>query len=286
MPRKKSDPIALSIRPARPEDTNAVWQLLQSRRTHLRTEWRPAITWIGTAPAMIAERYYGPVGCLITPADPLPAAWVSAAAVARGESPMPVLRPLFTAVLDSLSAVGITSLSCMPTEPWLQPVLEQLDFVVVEKVATWEKLDLRVTRTGDPDVVVRPATTTDVDQLARIERAAFAPRWRYSPVTLSCAMARANCLTVAARDDTVVGYQLSTTAGDWAHLVRITVDPAAQQSGVGTRLMADALARYETLGVKHVSLNTQSGNIASHRLYTAFGFHEIGLPLSVWERTV
>jgi ribosomal-protein-alanine N-acetyltransferase len=278
---------SLSLRPARPEDTQSVWKLLQtSRHSHLRPEWRPHIAWIGQAPALLAERPYGLVGCLITPADPPPAAWVSAAAVSNGERPLPVMHTLLSAILDTLGDAGITSLACMPAEPWLPPILERLGFAAVEQVITWEKPDLHVTRPGAQDVLVRPVGQADMDHLARIEQAAFAPRWRYSAHTLSLALSHATTFTVAQRKGLVVGYQFSVISRDWAHLVRITVDPAEQRSGVGARLLADALTRYEELGVRHVSLNTQSDNLPSQHLYSAFGFTEIGRPMSVWERPV
>jgi ribosomal-protein-alanine N-acetyltransferase len=225
---------ALSLRPARLEDTQSVWRLLQtSRHSHLRPEWQPHIAWIGQAPAVVAERPYGPVGCLITPADPPPAAWVSAAAVADGERLLPVMQTLFSAILEDLGAAGITTLACMPAEFWLHPILERLDFAVVEQVITWEKPDLEVTRPGAQDVLVRPAAQADVDRLARIEQAAFAPRWRYSAHTLSLALTHSPVFTVAQRQGLIVGYQFSMISRDWAHLVRITVDPAQQRTGVG-----------------------------------------------------
>jgi ribosomal-protein-alanine N-acetyltransferase len=277
----------LSVRPARPEDAQSVWKLLQtSWHCHLRFEWRPHIAWIGQAPALLAERPHGLVGCLITPADPPPAAWVSAAAVSNGERTLPVMHTLLSAILDNLRDAGIASLACMPSEPWLPPILERLGFAVVEQVIIWEKPDLHVTRPGAQDLLVRPVSQADVDQLARIEQAAFAPRWRYSAHTLSLALAHAGTFTVAQRQGLVVGYQFSVITGDWAHLVRITVDPAEQRTGVGARLLTDALTRYGELGVRHVSLNTQSDNLPSQHLYSTFGFQEIGLPISVWERPV
>jgi ribosomal protein S18 acetylase RimI-like enzyme len=283
----QSRPEPLSVRPVRPEEAQSVWQLLQtSRHSHLRPEWRLHIAWIGEAPALVAERPYGLVGCLITPADPPPAAWVSAAAVLDGERPLPVMRTVLLAILDILGAAGIATLACMPTEPWLPPILERLDFAVVEQVTTWEKPDLHIARQGAPDILVRPVAQADMDPLAQIEAAAFPPRWRHSARTLALAWAHSATFTVAERKGLIVGYQFSVLSGDWAHLVRITVDPAHQRTGVAARLLADALARYGELGARHVSLNTQSDNLPSQHLYSAFGFREVGLPISVWERPV
>jgi ribosomal protein S18 acetylase RimI-like enzyme len=69
-------------------------------------------------------------------------------------------------------------------------------------------------------------------------------------------------------------------------LARITVHPAVQGQGIGSRLLAEALADYANLGLQQVSLNTQTDNLTSHQLYRAFGFERYGLPIPVWERPV
>jgi len=278
---------SLVIRPARPADGPAMDRLLQkSLGAHLHSDWRPATDWIGRAPAFVAKNRYGLAGCLITPADPPPAAWVRAAAVSDGIPPAGVMAQLFAAGLQTLAAQGINTLSAMPTEPWLPPILDDLGFTIVEQVETWEKHNLDIARWGAQDIQVRPARAEEMEHLARIERAAFAPRWRHSAETLALARERAATFTVAERGRKIVGFQVSLARGDQAHLVRLTVHPAAQGSGVGSRLLAHALTRYANLGLTRVSLNTQSNNTPSHRLYAAFGFRRAALPLPVWERPV
>jgi N-acetylglutamate synthase-like GNAT family acetyltransferase len=278
---------SFAIRPAVPADAAAVHRLLYSnRRSHRHLYWRPATDWLGRAPACVAEDRHGLAGCLITPADPPPAAWVRAAAVRDGAPLAPIMDRLFAACLELLAAQGIETLAAMPSELWLPPILDALGFAIVEQVETWEKNDLHAVHQGAPDVQVRPVHPADMAQLTCIERAAFAPRWRHSVETLALAWESAATFTVAQREGGIVGYQVSLASGDWAHLARITVHPAVQRSGVGTRLLADALARYVALGLARVSLNTQSDNLPSHRLYHAFGFRRVAPPLPVWERPV
>ena len=278
---------SFTTRPARPEEIPALDRLLrQSRRSHIRSGWQPVTAWIGRAPAFVAENRFGLAGSLITPADPPPAAWVRAALVADGFPTAEVITPLLNACLDVLARQGVTTLSAMPTEPWLPPILDELGFAIVQEVENWEKRDLGTSRPGAQDLRVRPARQDDIPHLIPLEQAAFSPRWRYSAEALALALEKAATFTVAERRGEIVGFQVSLASDQWAHLVRLTVHPAAQQSGVGARLLNDALARYAALNLKSVSLNTQSDNLPSQRLYAAFDFRRVGPPLPVWERPV
>jgi ribosomal protein S18 acetylase RimI-like enzyme len=223
---------------------------------------------------------------LITQAEPPPAAWVRAAAVGDRGPATEVMRLLVSACLPALSDRGIATLSILGTEPWLGPVLDELGFAVLEQVESWGKEDLRCARLGARGVEVRPARLDELAHLAHLDQAAFAARWHHSSEMLALAWKQVVSFTVAIRGGAIVGFQLSLAHGDQAHLARLAVLPAAQRSGVGSRLLADAFERYAALGLKRVSLNTQSGNLASHRLYSAFGFQRVSPPVPVWERSV
>jgi ribosomal protein S18 acetylase RimI-like enzyme len=278
---------SLTVRPARAADGPAIDRLLRNGlHTHSHPDWRSPIHWIGRAPAFVAENRYGLAGCLITSADSPPAAWVRAAAATTGGPPAVVVNKLLSAGLDALAALDISSLTAMPTAAWLVPVLDHLGFTIVEHVETWVKDDLTAPKAGADDIQVRPAQVAEMAHLAVIEQAAFPPRWQHSAETLALAWSQAATFTVAEQNGKITGFQFSQSHGDRAHLVRLTIDPIVQGTGVGTRLLADGLSHCAALGLTHISLNTQSNNLASHRLYAAFGFYRSGHPLPVWERQV
>ncbi len=277
----------LSVRPARRADAAAINQLLDSSlHSHIHPDWRPAIDWIGRAVALVAETRTGLAGCIIAPADPPPAAWLRAVAVADGFPAGRVLPLLLSACLAQLARDGVATLAAMPAGPWLAPYLDDAGFAIVEQVETWAKPDLHIPRAGAADVTVRPAGRADIEKLAAIDAAAFAPRWRYSAETLALVWNRTGLFTMAARAGKAVGFQLSLAYGEIAHLARITVSPDAQQGGVGSRLLADLLTRCTSMGITMVSLNTQSDNHTSQQLYSAFGFRPVDSPIAVWERPV
>ncbi len=278
---------SISVRRALPKDKEAVGKLLaSSRHSHLHQGWRPVTDWIGRAVAFVAENRYGMVGCLITPADPPPAAWIRAAVADDGGPPTGIISRLLEACLADLSPQGVTTLCGMPTKLWLPPILDDLGFAIVEGVESWEKRNLEILRRGAQDLELREASLGDMAELAALERAAFTPRWRHSPETLALARERTNLFTVAERAGQIVGFQISLAVDDRAHLARLTVHPDAQRSGVGRRLLADALQQFAALNLSKVSLNSQTDNTTSHLLYSAFGFQPVSSPLPVWERLV
>jgi GNAT superfamily N-acetyltransferase len=278
---------SLTIRPVGAADAQTVQRLLETApRSHLHPDWRPITDWLDRAPAFAVESPFGMAGCLLASIDPAPASWIRAAAVAGGFSPGVVMRQLFAPCLDALANQGVETLAGMPTEPWLAPILDDLGFAIVEQVETWRKPDLIAPRSGAPDLIIRPALNADLAELARIDHLAFPPRWRFSVETLRLAWEQAAVFTVAEREDRTLGFQISLSDRFGAHLARLTVHPQAQGCGVGSRLLADALEQYALLNLTSVSLNTQTHNTLSHRLYTAFAFEPLSPPLPVWERPV
>jgi ribosomal protein S18 acetylase RimI-like enzyme len=118
--------------------------------------------------------------------------------------------------------------------------------------------------------------------LEQIEARAFEPLWRHSVSTLRLAWQHTVSFDVAAVDGQVVGFQFSTPSETGAHLARLTVHPSFQGKGIGSHLMAYALAGYRRQGLKAATLNTQADNDASQNLYKRFGFQPNGQKFPVW----
>jgi [ribosomal protein S18]-alanine N-acetyltransferase len=82
--------------------------------------------------------------------------------------------------------------------------------------------------------------------------------------------------TVAEDAHDVVGYQIATGAGTRAHLARLAVSPSVQGRGVGRALLGDLFGRLVPNGVLRLSVNTQSDNQTSLKLYQRMGFLRTG----------
>ena len=81
----------------------------------------------------------------------------------------------------------------------------------------------------------------------------------------------------------VVGYIEGESQVTLAHINRIAVHPRYQGRGVGALLLQDALDGFWRLGAERVTLNTQSDNDSSQRLYHRFGFKPTGDVVIAWE---
>jgi [ribosomal protein S18]-alanine N-acetyltransferase len=138
-------------------------------------------------------------------------------------------------------------------------------------------------------VVVRLASSTDADDVARLEQQAFgADAWSVAligegvsgriPTTLYLlagdTVSNAPS-SVAEPGGTVCGYAAASIVADVAELQRIAVHAHRRRSGVASALLArvehEALIRH----ADHVLLEVRENNAAACAFYAARGFSEI-----------
>jgi ribosomal-protein-alanine N-acetyltransferase len=96
-------------------------------------------------------------------------------------------------------------------------------------------------------------------------------------------MATSSHFAVAKVSDKVVGYAEGELRLPQAHLNRIAVHPLHQGHGIGASLLYNALRAFWQLSAARVTLNTQTDNHYSQRLYHRFGFELAGDAVTVWE---
>ena len=155
--------------------------------------------------------------------------------------------------------------------------------VPVSEVLGYQKGDLAVPAfDAPPGLCLRPLLMEDLPALAAIEAAAFEPRWRHSAGDLYLAWRHSIGFDVALLDDEPVGFQFSTGGGGSAHLSRMTVRPDRQGLGIGAALLAGAIDNYRRQHISSLTLNTQTDNLASRRLYERFGYRLTGYSYPVW----
>ena len=275
---------------ARQNDAAALNKLLQRAfYTHLHADWHLPVDWLDTPGFLVREHEGQLISCVAVGADPKPAGWVRVVALPYAGDPMAELQNFFRELQPILQVENITEVAWLLTQDWPRNWIAALGFGVgpVNWVETYVKngVDVPFART-DGRVQIRPVRPEDYEALAAIEAAAFEPIWRHSPAGLAAAKLQSLAFTVAVVDDVVAGFQYSTRSQEGAHLVRLTVSPRHQGLGIGTALLADAFAQYETLGIDVVTLNTQVDNLASQRLYQKFGFKPAGFRLPVWSMSL
>ncbi|MEJ2747989.1 MAG: GNAT family N-acetyltransferase [Anaerolineae bacterium] len=301
-----SSELANRVRVAELDDARAINRMLRRvPNSHIHVDWRLPLDWLGTdgfvvvpepvfstgQRQLIADKFLPPtrrlIGCLAAVADPPPAAWVRLASVAAVADSQAVLAVMLTKVIEFLRETAVTQLGWLAVQSWPNAWLPELGFVRANEIETYVKEDDWLPPvTAVPHLTIRPVQSSDMPRLEAIERAAFAPLWRHSADTLTLASQQALCFDVAEIDQQIVAFQLSSRTEAGAHLVRLTVDPAWQQQGVGSAVLNHTLQTYHRYGLHQVSLNTQLDNISSQILYRKFGFSASGQRFPVWVFTL
>jgi ribosomal protein S18 acetylase RimI-like enzyme len=282
------------VRTAVASDHPSLNQLLRAAPfTHLHVDWQMPGDWLGEPGFVVAEpagmksgewwTAATPLdGCLAAIADPLPAAWIRVAAVAREVEPLMLLAQMLAHVKVALRRQGVRELGWLPAAEWANDWLPDLGFTYVNEVQTFVKKVTAAAPPGRAEVVIRPVRFDEMASLAEIERAAFEPLWRHSAQSLALAWRQAISFDVALLDGRLTGFQYSALGEVGAHLCRMTVHPEAQRQGVGSALLNHALNDYDRRGLRQVSLNTQADNRPSQRLYEKFGFSATDQRYPLW----
>jgi ribosomal protein S18 acetylase RimI-like enzyme len=273
------------------DKTDIVELLRHAPFRHIHADWRLPVDWLGEDSFVVIPKTPLPeklesftaklfpqrsmlMGCLAATADPVPAAWVRAAALNYIEQPEVALGKMLAHVEAYLVQTAVTELAWLVVDTWPLAWLANFDFQQVNEIETYLKQDLSLPALRPvPDLTIRPAELDDMPCLAQMETAAFDPLWRHSLNSLRLAINQTISFDVALWRGRLIGFQLSTAARrHGAHLSRLTVDPAVQGLGIGSALLAHAIEGYRQQGLQYVSLNTQIDNFPSLNLYRKFSF--------------
>jgi ribosomal protein S18 acetylase RimI-like enzyme len=291
----------LEVRVAQQADAEAITKLLRDASySHIHADWHYPSEWLGSpsfvliprteergARDSLTSRLFGNptplAACLGVGADPLPAAWVRIAAVADESGGEALMAGMLAAVFESLREAGVNQIAWLLIEDWPERWLRDLGFEVINEVITYEKEDSWIPEVAHPPgLLIEPVQRADLVELAAIEARAFEPLWRHSETALALAAKQALSFDVAWLGERPIGFQFSSATRRGAHLSRITVDPAAQRTGIGRALLAHALHGYHEQGITSITLNTQLDNIASQKLYEQFGFRHNWERFPIW----
>jgi [ribosomal protein S18]-alanine N-acetyltransferase len=72
------------------------------------------------------------------------------------------------------------------------------------------------------------------------------------------------------------GFVLARAAAGEAEILTLAVVPAARRQGVGSALLAGAMAAACARGAAEMFLEVAASNAAAHALYAGLGFTEVG----------
>ncbi len=283
-PKNNAPEIRVAIR----SDAAGVTDLLKSTPyRHIHVDWYLPGEWIGSPgfvvqtkreeQTAVSNKLFGPKdkiqACFAATADPLPAAWVRVTAVSSELDPKTTVKQLAAPVIEHLKSQHVTEIGWLTVESWPNEWITELGFTQQNEIITYRKEDVDYPRVAPrDDILIRPVEPTDFERLAEIEEAAYTPLWRHSAHALKIAYAQQFSFDVVLYGDVIAGFQLSARGQQGVHLARLTIDPAYQEKGIGSALLAHTMEGYHNRGMVSASLNTQRDNVASQLLYKKFGF--------------
>ncbi|HEX8731626.1 MAG TPA: GNAT family N-acetyltransferase [Ktedonobacterales bacterium] len=221
-----------------------------------------------------------------------PCAWIGGFGVtwSQGERYREYLALLLAPLREALLARAVAGLYYSGADydtDWLREPLEALGFHLVSILRSYDKSDYSVPSEGNQDVRVRPFQPADAAPLAEMEKLCFDDLWRHDAQAFLEAARTYPYFVVAEDDKGIVGYQFNIVDMKIGYLVRIATHPRAWGTGVGTRLMAEAVRYFQRENAWKIVLNTEESNTRAHRLYEWFGFYlarprgfALGLPLA------
>jgi ribosomal-protein-alanine N-acetyltransferase len=232
---------------------------------------------------VVVENGKALAGAIFAWPDGSPVAWVRTAALSSGLGMDAWLDLSLPLVLAALRRRGASTLAWMDYGGWVGEHLEKRGFRPLVDVVTLSKFDRNLPALGLCDADVRPASDADIPVATVVDREAFTAPWWHSEDTMRRRAAAAAYFSVATLAGEVVGYAEGDLRLPVAHLNRIAVLPVHQGRGVGAVLLRDALRAFWQQGAGYVTLNTQSDNVYSQRLYRRFGFEMTGDSATVWK---
>ena len=132
---------------------------------------------------------------------------------------------------------------------------------------------------------IRDATDRDLPRIIEIERLAFPAPWSLASFQreLTLPFSRIMVALPAAsheheRDDSdngkIAGFLCRWLIADECHVLNIAVHPESRRLGIGTVLLAEAIAEARSTGTGVVSLEVRRSNLPARQLYRKFDFEE------------
>ena len=122
----------------------------------------------------------------------------------------------------------------------------------------------------------RRSIPADATGIAELEDLIFPDAWSYRDVQDLICTEGGMCVT-AVEDGKVVAYVIGRLIAPEGEIYRVAVAPHKRQRGIGYRLLDYAVKTSKGQGLERLFLEVRSKNIPAIKLYTAYGFKEIGI---------
>ena len=122
----------------------------------------------------------------------------------------------------------------------------------------------------------RRSVPADATGIARLEEEIFSDPWSYHDVQDLICTEGSMCFT-AIDGGEVIAYVIGRLIAPEGEIYRVAVKPEKRQRGIGYRLLDYAVKTSKGHGLERLFLEVRSKNLPAVKLYTAYGFKQIGL---------
>jgi ribosomal protein S18 acetylase RimI-like enzyme len=269
--------INAQVRPAGLKDHQQLSSLIFfETRSHRHLDWRSPLEWLGDDFFWMLEEGSHTTAALACPEETKGIAWVRLFVHSSEWSAENAWTLLWNMAKQEIAQAGGTRVAAIVQHAWFQNVLELSGFESRQSIVMLEwQYQPWAPREAD-GVRIRKMTEADIPSVVTLDGASFDPLWHNSYETMRRALSQSLFATVAEDERGIIGYQLTTGSGARTHLARLAVHPATQGSGVGRALLRQLFGTLVHNGYQKLSVNTQSDNSASLRLYQKLGFIRTG----------
>jgi len=279
---------AYTIVPYERKHRQAIFDLIfESHNTHIHLDWHRSDEWLELEDntillAFADDSLHGVMGF----AGPLvQTCWLRLLIIADEAIDSSITLDLWHAAKVALRGQNIHKIAVLLLEDWARKLYKAMGLTHVENIITLSRGGQLPPERKERKlaVTVQLASVDHIAQMVAIDNSAFDPIWQMTTDEIRRAKKLAAVCTIARTpDSTAIGYQLSTLYNRSGHLARIAVSPNAQNMGVGAALLDDLLWRLMRRETRGVTVNTQSTNWRSQRLYQHYGFRRNGHSIPVW----
>ncbi len=122
------------------------------------------------------------------------------------------------------------------------------------------------------DVMIRPALTTDIEQMFALEQSATSHPWTRS--TFESCFGERYFNFVLLEGQQLLGFYIGNFVAGEASLFDICVAPKAQGRGFGRQLLNHFISEAENKGAFDCWLEVRESNLHAIQLYQRAGFHQ------------
>ena len=265
------------VRPADLNDHQRLSNLIFfETRSHRHLDWRPPLEWLGNDFFWTVDEGSKLSAALACPEETDGIAWVRLFVHSAYWSAENAWTVLWNTARQEIARAGGAKVAAIVQHSWFRNVLDLNGFENRQNIVMLE-WSYQPWAARDADgIQIREITEADLPQVTVVDGSSFDPLWHNSQDTLRRALSQSLFATVAEDERGVIGYQMTGGTGSRAHLARLAVHPSVQGRGVGRALLGNLFERLVQNGYPRLSVNTQSDNLTSLKLYQKMGFLRTG----------